>query len=103
MFFGKVFSIIDSLKMLDIQGMIYHGKFIHDLIKPNMGGKFDSVGINIIVEHISVGMWIISKEYPFGNMVIKPGFYLYTWLHIDITFKGPKGGEVILLACTFLN
>ena len=48
--------------MLDIQGSIFHGKYIHALIKSNMGVQLDSVGINIIVEHIVGGMCIISKE-----------------------------------------
>ena len=48
----KGLSIIESTRMLDIQGSIYHGQVIHDLIKLDMGGHFDSEGINIIVENI---------------------------------------------------
>ena len=59
--------------------------------------------INIIVYNILGGMWIISKEYYFGDMVLKIAFYLYRGSHIETTSKGPKGGEVLLLVCRFLN
>ena len=52
LFFRKGFSIINSMKMLDIQGIIRHGKVIHALIKSNTGGQYDYLDINIIVEHI---------------------------------------------------
>ena len=60
--------------MLDIQGSIFHGSVIRDLIKPNMGGQLYAVGITIIVKHILVSMWIISKEDSFGYMVFQVGF-----------------------------
>ena len=53
--------------------------------------------INIIVEHISSVMQIISKEDSFGDMVLQLGFYISRGSHIDTTYKGPKGGEVLLL------
>ena len=62
--------------MLDIQGIICHGQVIHTIIKSNMGGQFNYMGIEIIVEHISGGMWIIYKEELFGNMVFQIGFSL---------------------------
>ena len=102
-FFGKVLTIIDSLKMLGIQGSICNGKFIHDLIKLYMGCQFDSVCINITVEQILGVICIISKEYSFGYMVLQLGFYLSGWSYIDKTSKGTKGGEVLLLVCRFLN
>ena len=37
-------SVIDPLKMLDIQGGIFHWQVINSLIKSNMGVHFDSVG-----------------------------------------------------------
>ena len=102
-FFRKGLYIINSLKILDIQGSIFHGQFIHDLIKSNMGGQLDYVGINIIVEQILGGMWIISKEDSFGYMILQLLFSLYRGLHIDTTSKGTRVGEVLLLGCSFLN
>ena len=57
---------------------------IHYLIKNITGGKFDSVGINITVEHISSGMRIISNEYSFGDMVLQLVFSISRGSHIDI-------------------
>ena len=84
------------MKMLDIQGSICHGKVIHDLIKSDMGGQFDSVGINIILEHILSCMCIISKEDSFGYMVLQILFSLSRGSHIDTIYKGLKGVEVLL-------
>ena len=103
MFFRKELTIIDSLKMLDIQGSFCHGKFIRDLIKYNMGGQLYSVDIKIIVEDISGGIWIISKENYFGGMVLQLLFYLSRGSHIDTEYNGPKGGESISLGCSFIN
>ena len=89
--------------MLDIQGIIFHVQVIHDLIKPNMGGQFDSVGIRIIVENIFSGMRIISKEDSFGYMVLQLGFSLSVGSHIDTASKVPKEGEVLSIRCSFLN
>ena len=83
LFFRKELTIIDSLKMLDIQGSFCHGKFIRDLIKYNMGGQLYSVDIKIIVDHLLVGMCIISKEDSFGYMILQLLFSLYRGLHID--------------------
>ena len=102
-FFREGFSIIDSLKMLEIKENIWHGQVIHDIIKLDTGGKFYSVGMNIIVYHVLGGMWIISKEYYFGDMVLQLGFYLYVGSHRYTTSKVPKGGEVLLLGYILLN
>ena len=40
-----------------------------------MGGQFDFVGINIILEHISGGIWIIPKDDSFGDTVLQLGFF----------------------------
>ena len=89
--------------MLDIQGSIFHGSVIRDLIKPNMGGQLYAVGITIIVKHILVSMWIISKEDSFGYMVVQLGFSFSRGLHIYTKYKGPNGREIILLVCSFLG
>ena len=89
--------------MLYIQVSICNGQVIHALIKPNTGGQFDFVGINIIVEHILSGMRIISKEYYFGDMVLQLRFSFSRVSHIDTISKISKGGEVLLLGCSFLN
>ena len=59
--FGKGLYVINYMKILEIQGIICHGKFAHAIIKPNTGGQFDYVGINNIVEHIFSGTQIIQK------------------------------------------
>ena len=61
-FFRKGLYVINSMKILEIQGIICHGPFAHAIIKPNTGGQFDYVGINIIVEHIFSGTQIIQKK-----------------------------------------
>ena len=43
----------------------------------NMGGQFDYVCINIIVEHVFGGMWIIYKEDSFVDVVLQLVFFLY--------------------------
>ena len=75
--------------MLDIKRSICHGKITHALIKLDMGYQFDSVGTNIIVEYISGGMWIISKEDSFVDMSLQIEFYISRVLHIDTTCEGP--------------
>ena len=89
--------------MLSLQGSICHGQVMNSFLKPNTGGQFDYVGINIIVEHILSGMRIISKEYYFGDMVLQLRFSFSRVSHIDTISKISKGGEVLLLGCSFLN
>ena len=72
------------MNMLVIWGSICYGQVIRANISLNMGGQFDSVGINIIVEHIYGGMWIIPNGDSFGDMVLQLGFIFqggrtYTW------------------------
>ena len=83
--------MIDSLKMLEIQGSILHGKVINNLIKLYMGVQLSSVCINIIVEHILGGTWIIPKEDYFGDMIFKLGFSLSRESHINNNIKCSKG------------
>ena len=68
-----------------------------------MGGRFYSVGIDIILEHIYSGMWIIYKGCFFGDMVIQIGIYFSNGLHIDATSKGPNGGQFLFLGFKFLD
>ena len=89
--------------MLDIQGIICHGKVIHDLIKSIMGDQLDYLGINILVEHISGGMCIISTEDYFGNMFLQLGLSISKGSYIDTTSNSTKGGEVLFLGCSFIN
>ena len=65
---------------------------IHALIKSNMRGQIEYVGIDIIVEPIFWDMLIISNDDYFGDMVIQLGFFISRRLHKDTTYKGPKGG-----------
>ena len=65
--------------MLVNQGSICHGQLIHAIIKLNIGVQLYSVGINIIVEHILSGMWIISKEDSLGE------------IFFDLYFLFPEG------------
>ena len=94
---SKGLYIIKYLKMLDIQRNIFHWQVINALIKLNIGGQFYYVGINIIVEHILSGRLIIPNEYSFGYMVLQLGFSFSRGSHIDTTYKGPNGGEVLLI------
>ena len=89
--------------MLGIPGSICHGQVIHALIKSNMRGQFDYVGINIIVEHISGVMLIISKEDSFGDTILQLGFSLSRGSNIDTKSKGPNGEEVLSIGCSFLK
>ena len=68
-----------------------------------MEDQFNSVGINIIVEQISSGIRIISREYSFGDMVLQLEFSVSKGSHIDTTSKGPKVVDVISLGFIFLN
>ena len=61
------------------------------------------MGINIIVEHILGGMRIISKEDYFRDMVLQPGFSISRRSQIETKYKGPKGGEVLLIGFSFIN
>ena len=57
-----------------------------------MGGQFYYLIVNIIFEHILVGMWIIYKEDYFEDIVLKLGFSISVGYHIDTTSTFPKGG-----------
>ena len=103
MFFRKGFSIIDSLNIFYIQGIIFHGKVIHYLVKSNMGSQFDSVGINVIVDHISVGMCITSKEYFFGYMVLQLRFFSFRGVANRHDIQMSEGRRFYLALCVFLN
>ena len=78
--FSKGLYIVNSLKMLYIQCSICHGKVMHALTKPNMGVQFYYGGIKIIVEHISSGMRIISKEDSSGDMFLQN--YMFSFLGV---------------------
>ena len=97
------FFIINSPKILYTQGSICNWQFIFVFIKLNTVGQFYSMDINIILEQIPGGMWIISKEDSFGDMALQLGFSLSRGLHIDTTYKGLKGEYVLLLECIFIN
>ena len=88
---------------MDIQGSIWHGQVIHDLIKLDKEGQFDYVGIIVILEHILGCMWIIHKKDSFGDMVLQLGYYLSRGSYIDITYKVHKGVRVILILYSFIN